>query len=186
MDFFAKAGSGKNFSDGLPSLSSYASTQSTQTPVIKKGSNESMLHKLIASPIHTVEQIEMQQRSATPRVDVLNVTPSEQTKPANQCSFNNIKPRSLINQLNQQADNNTSHVNRNGYHQPKDNNDNSYNVSLIEQFLNQSDISEKPDVAIGKYIFYIPLINLNIVYWFTLLLFNYINIDFKILLKNFV
>jgi len=148
MDFFAKAGSGKNFSDGLPSLSNYASTQSTQTPVTKTGSNESMLHKLMARPIHTVEQIEMQQRSATPRADVLGATP-EQTKPVNQCLFNNTKPRSLINQLNQQADNNTSHVNRNGYHRPKDNNDNSYNASLIEQFLNQSDLSEKPDVAIG-------------------------------------
>jgi len=153
MDFFAKAGSGKNFSDGLPSLSSYANTQSTQTPAIKTGSNESMLHKLMVSPIHTVEQIEMQQRSVTPRADLLGATP-EPTKPAKQCSFNNIKPRSLINQLNQQADDNISHVNRNGYHRPNDN-DNSYNASLIEQFLNQNDLSGKPDVAIGKYIYYL-------------------------------
>lgn len=153
MDFFAKAGSGKNFSDGLPSLSSYASTQSTQTPTLKPGSSESMLHKLMASPIHTVEQIEMQQRSATPRRDISGVTLSERTNnPVKQCPFNNIKPRSLISQLNQQekTENITSHNNRNGYHRPKDNKDNSYNTSFIEQFLNQSDISEKPE-AIGKY-----------------------------------
>jgi hypothetical protein len=154
MDFFAKAGSGKNFSDGLPSLSSYANTQSTQTPTLKTGSNESMLHKLMASPIHTVEQIEMQQRSATPRSDVLVPTPTEQTKPAKQCSFNNIKPRSLINQLNQQVEDNTSHAKRNGYHHPKENKDNSYSTSLIEHFLNQSEQSEKLDVPIGKYILY--------------------------------
>lgn len=58
-----------------------------------------MLHKLMASPIHTVEQIEMQQRSATPRTDTLVPTHIEQTKT---CLFHNIKPRSLINQLNQQ------------------------------------------------------------------------------------
>lgn len=155
MDFFAKAGSGKNFSDGLPSLSSYASTQSTQTPALKTGPNESMLHKLISSPIHTVEQIEMQQRSATPKTDFSGILLSEQIKPIKQCSFNNIKPRSLINQLDQQAEDETSHVNRNGYHQPKDNSrDNSYSASFIEQFLNQSDLSEKPDVAMGKYIIF--------------------------------
>lgn len=160
MDFFAKAGSGKNFSDGLPSLSNYASTQSTQTPTLKPGSSESMLHKLIASPIHTVEQIEMQQRSATPRADISGTSLSERTnnKPVKQCPFNNIKPRSLMSQLNQQAEDNTSHNNRNGYHRPKDNKDNSYNSSFIEQFLNQNDISEKPDVAMGKYIFIIHIL----------------------------
>lgn len=157
MDFFAKAGSGKNFSDGLPSLSNYANTQSTQTPTLKTASNESMLHKLMASPIHTVEQIEMQQRSATPRSDVLVATPTEQTKPAKQCSFNNIKPRSLINQLNQQVEDNNSLAKHNGYHRPKENKDNSYSKSLIEHFLNQSDQSEKLDVPIGKYIILIYL-----------------------------
>lgn len=153
MDFFAKAGSGKNFSDGLPSLSSYANSQSTQTPALKSGSSESALHKLMASPIHTVEQIEMQQRSATPRVDILGTTPSEKSKPAKQSSFSNMKPRSLINQLNQQVEDNNSHVNRNGYHRPKDNKENSFSASLIEQFLNQSDVSDKPDIALSKYLF---------------------------------
>lgn len=152
MDFFAKAGSGKNFSDGLPSLSNYASTQSTQTPALK-GSNESLLHKLIASPIHTVEQIEMQQRSATPRGDISGTNTTERTKPVNQCPFNNIKPRSLINQLNQQDENATPHVNRNGYYRPKDNKDNySLSSSMIEQFLDQSDVSGNLNVAMGKYI----------------------------------
>lgn len=146
MDFFAKAGSGKNFSEGLPSLSSYANTQSTQTPALKTGSNETLLHKLMASPIHTVEQIEMQQRSATPRTDILVTTHTEKTKT---CSFNNIKPRSLINQLNQQDEDNTSHANRNGFHQPKDNKDNSFSASLIEHFLNQSDVSEKSSIVVG-------------------------------------
>jgi len=151
MDFFAKAGSGKNFSEGLPSLSSYANTQSTQTPTLKTGSNEALLHKLMASPIHTVEQIEMQQRSATPRTDILVTTHTEQIKNKS-CSFNKIKPRSLINQLNQQdEDDNTSHANRNGFHRPKDNKDNSFSASLIEHFLNQSDISEKSSIAMGKY-----------------------------------
>lgn len=152
MDFFAKAGSGKNFSDGLPSLSSYANTQSTQTPTLKTGSNESMLHKLMASPIHTVEQIEMQQRSATPRSDILVATPTELNKSAKSCSFNNIKPRSLINQLDQQVEDNTSLAKRNGYHRPKENKDDSYSASLIEHFLNQSDQSEKLNLPIGKYI----------------------------------
>lgn len=147
MDFFAKAGSGKNFSEGLPSLSSYANTQSTQTPALKTGSNETLLHKLMASPIHTVEQIEMQQRSATPRTDILVTTHTEKTKT---CSFNNIKPRSLINQLNQQDEDNTSHANRNGFHRPKDNKDNSFSASLIEHFLNQSDVSEKSSIVGGK------------------------------------
>jgi len=151
MDFFAKAGSGKNFSEGLPSLSSYANTQSTQTPSLKTGSNESMLHKLMASPIHTVEQIEMQQRSATPRTDILLATPTEQTKT---CSFNNMKPRSLINQLNQQDEDSTSHAKRNGYHRPKDIKDNSFSTSLIEHFLNQSDLSEKSNIVMGKYIYF--------------------------------
>ncbi|VVC39495.1 Hypothetical protein CINCED_3A003206 [Cinara cedri] len=149
MDFFAKAGSGKNFSDGLPSLSNYASTQSTQTPALK-GSNESLLHKFMASPIHTVEQIEMQQRSATPRADIIGANTTEQIMPVNQCSFNNIKPRSLITQLNQQNEDCTPHVNRNGYHRPKDNY--SLSPSTIEQFLDQSDASGKLNVAIGKYI----------------------------------
>lgn len=153
MDFFAKAGSGKNFSDGLPSLSSYANTQSTQTPTLKTGSNESMLHKLMSSPIHTVEQIEMQQRSATPRADILVPTPTEQTKTVKQCSFNNIK-RNLMNQLNQPVEDNNCHTNSNGYHRPKDNKDNSYSTSLIEQFKIQSDPTEQFDVARGKYIFY--------------------------------
>lgn len=157
MDFFAKAGSGKNFSDGLPSLSTYANSQSTQTPALKSGSNESALHKLMASPIHTVEQIEMQQRSATPRVDILGTTPSEKPKPVKQSSFSNMKPRSLINQLNQQVEDNTSHVNRNGYHRPKDNKENSFSASLIEQFLNQSDVSDKPDIALSKYLFSVSL-----------------------------
>lgn len=152
MDFFAKAGTGKNFSDGLPSLSSYANTQSTQTPALKPVSNETMLHKLMASPIHTVEQIEMQQRSATPKVDIPVATP-EQTKSVKQCSVDNIKPRSLFNQKRHQTEDNTSHINRNGFHLPKDNKENSYSISLIEQFLNQSDTSVKPDVAISKYIF---------------------------------
>lgn len=154
MDFFAKAGSGKNFSDGLPSLSNYANTQSTQTPtLLKTGSSESAMHKLMASPIHTVEQIEMQQRSATPRVDMMDsprTTPSEQTiKP---CSFNNIKPRSLFNQKSQSAEDNISHVNRNGFHRPKDNKENSYSMALIEQFLNQKDTPVKSDVAMGMLI----------------------------------
>lgn len=148
MDFFAKAGSGKNFSDGLPSLSSYASTQ---TPALKPVSNDTLLHKLMASPIHTVEQIEMQQRSVTPRVDASVVTtPSEQTKSIKQNSFNNMKPRSLINQLNQQAEDITSHVNHNGYHRPKEM---LYSSSLIDQFLNQSEPLEKADILTGKYIF---------------------------------
>lgn len=153
MDFFAKAGSGKNFSDGLPSLSNYASTQSTQTPALK-GSNESLLHKLMASPIHTVEQIEMQQRSATPRADISGTNTTQRIKPVNQCSFNNIKPRSLINQLNQQDEESTPHINRNGYHRPKDTKDN-YSLSplMIEQFLDQSDVSGKLNVAMGKYIY---------------------------------
>lgn len=146
MDFFAQAGSGKNFSEGLPSLSSYANTQSTQTPALKTGSNESMLHKLMASPIHTVEQIEMQQRSATPRTDILVATHTEQTKT---CSFNNIKPRSLINQLNQQDEDDISHANRNGYHRPKDIKNNSFSTSLIDNFLNQSDLSEKSNIVMG-------------------------------------
>lgn len=147
MDFFAQAGSGKNFSEGLPSLSSYANTQSTQTPSLKTGSNESMLHKLMASPIHTVEQIEMQQRSATPRTEISG-THTEQTKT---CSFNKIKPRSLINQLNQQDEDDISHANRNGYHRPKDIKDNSFSTSLIEHFLNSSDVSEKSNIVMGKY-----------------------------------
>jgi len=152
MDFFAKAGSGKNFSDGLPSLSNYANSQSTQTPALKTGSNESMLHKLMASPIHTVEQIEMQQRSATPRADAAGSIPSEDSKSTKQCSFNNIQPRSLINQLNQQADHNNLHINRNGFHRPKDNNEKSYSVSLIEQFLNRNDHTVQSDIPLGKYI----------------------------------
>lgn len=149
MDFFAKAGSGKNFSDGLPSLSKYASTQSTQTPALK-GSNESLLHKLMASPIHTVEQIEMQQRSTTPRTDISGVNTTEQIMPVTQCSFNNIKPRSLMNQLNQQDEDGMPHVNRNGYHRPKD--IYSLSSSMIEQLLDRSDASGKINVATGKYI----------------------------------
>lgn len=145
MDFFAKAGSGKNFSDGLPSLSSYASTQA---PALNTGPNESMLHKLMASPIHTVEQIEMQQRSVTPRVDVPS-TPSEHVKPVKQSSTSNMKPRSLINQLNKHAEDNIAHVNHNGYHRPKDN---SYSTSLIDHFLNQSDPNEEANnIVMGNF-----------------------------------
>lgn len=151
MDFFAKAGSGKNFSDGLPSLSNYANTQSTQTPALKVGSNEAMLHKLMASPIHTVEQIEMQQRSATPKVDILATTPSEKSKPIKQCSLNNIKPRSLFNQKSQAVEEDISHINHNGFHRPKENKETSHNRSPVEQFLNRSVTSMKYDMAVGKY-----------------------------------
>jgi len=150
MDFFAKAGSGKNFSEGLPSLSSYANTQSTQTPAFKIGSNEAILHKLMASPIHTVEQIEMQQRSATPRVDIPGTIPSEKSKSIKHCSSNSIKPRSLFNQKIQQVEENISHINRNGFHRPKETKETLCSMSMVEQFLNQSDTSVKPDVAIGK------------------------------------
>lgn len=43
----------------------------------------------------------------------------------------------------------TSHANRNGYHRPKDIKDNLFSTSLIEHFLNQSNVSEKSNIVMG-------------------------------------
>ncbi|XP_050538785.1 mRNA-decapping enzyme 1-like [Daktulosphaira vitifoliae] len=145
MDFFAKAGSGKNFSEGLPSLSNYASTQ---TPALKVVAKDNLMHKLMASPIHTVEQIEMQHRSVTPKSDVaVTTSPVVRVKPVNQCLFNNNKSRNLPNLIMHDPEENNVHIHRNGYHQPKGNH---FNSAGVEQYLNSNDSINKSDIAMDS------------------------------------
>lgn len=160
MDFFEKAGSENNFSDWL----NYANTQSTQTPELKIGSNKAVLHKLIASPIHTVQQIEMQQRSAKPRVDVHGTIPYVKSKTIKHSLPNGITSQTLCNQKFQQAEENIYRINHNGVHQSKESKEDLYSMELIEQSLYQSfsfmKPGKKPDVAVGKYIFFVCKINI--------------------------
>ncbi|XP_050529621.1 mRNA-decapping enzyme 1B-like [Daktulosphaira vitifoliae] len=147
MEFFAKAGSGKRFSDGLPPLSSYAGSQNSTLNVGSK--DNTTIHKPIDSPIHTVEQIEMRVRSLTPTIDVpVALSVSERVQSVNQCSIDNTKPKHSSNQMTHCREENDMHIHCNGYHQSIEN---QYNKTLIEQFLNANEsFIEKSEIAIDS------------------------------------